>query len=440
MSDSFDLLLVNGLVLTLQPDQKPISKGFVAVSNGAVAAVGSMSELLGRTAPRMIDVKGNLIMPGLVNTHCHLPMTVFRGLADDLPLDKWLNEHIFPAEAAYVNDDLVYWGSLLACAEMLLSGTTTVTDGYFLEHHAARAAKDAGMRAVLAQGVLDFPAPGVPDPSQNIDTARAFIEHWQNASPLIRPSVFCHSPYTCSADTLVKGKELARQYGVLFQIHVSETAFEVEQSLKEKGKRPVHYLDDLGILDPLTLVVHGVHLDESEMDVLAERGASVAVNVESNMKLAAGMVNAVEMMKRGVNLGLGTDGAASNNDLNLFGEIRHLALAAKAFNLDPTVIPAQAVMAMAGPGGAKAIGLENVTGVIAPGVRADIIELDIHQPHLQPLYNPISHLAYSTTGREVKTVLVDGEIVVENGRITRFDLACAMSHVRKIARNIGQKG
>jgi 5-methylthioadenosine/S-adenosylhomocysteine deaminase len=347
---------------------------------------------------------------------------------------------MFPAEAKHVNEDLVYWGSLLACAEMLLSGTTTVVDGYFLEHHTARAVKDAGMRAVLAQGVLDFPVPGVPDPSGNIDTAKAFIEQWQDRTPLIRPSIFCHSAYTCSAETLTKGKDLARQYDVLFQIHVSETAPEVEQSLQEKGKRPLHYLNDLGILDPSTLVVHGTNLDESEIDVLAERGTPVAVCVESNMKLASGMVKAVEMMQRGVTLGLGTDGAASNNNLNLFDEIRHLALAAKALTLDPTVIPAHAVMAMAGPGGAKAIGLENVTGVIAPGARADIIELEIRQPHLQPLYNPISHLAYATTGREVKTVLIDGEVVVENGRITTFDAASAMTHVRKIARNIGQKG
>jgi 5-methylthioadenosine/S-adenosylhomocysteine deaminase len=440
MTDTFDLLLANGLVVTLQPDQQPISNGFVAVSDGAVAAVGSMSELKGRNASRMLDVGGNLIMPGLVNTHCHMPMTVFRGMADDLPLDKWLNEHMFPAESKYVDEDLVYWGSLLACAEMLLSGTTTVADGYFFEHHAARAVKDAGMRAVLAQGVLDFPVPGVHDPAGNIDAARAFIEQWQNESPLIRPSVFCHSPYTCSAETLTKGKDLARQYDVLFQIHVSETAQEVDQSLQEKGKRPVHYLDELGILDSSTLVVHGTNLDESEIDVLAERGAPVAVCVESNMKLASGMVKAVEMLKRGVTLGLGTDGAASNNNLNLFGEIRHLALAAKAYTLDPTVIPAHTIMTLAGPGGAKAIGLENSTGVITPGARADIIELEIRQPHLQPLYNPVSHLAYAASGREVKTVLVDGEVVVENGRITTFDVASAMAHVRKIAGNIGQKG
>ena len=351
--DNIDLLLTNGLVLTMEPEADPIERGWVAVRDGAVVGVGSGDN---PDAARVIDAAGGLIMPGLVNAHTHGAMTLFRGLADDLPLMTWLHEYIFPAEAAHVDEDLVYWGTRLACAEMLLSGTTCLADGYFLEDHAARAFQDTGIRAVPGQGVVDFPAPGVPDPVKNLKAVEEFIKKWQGVSPLIRPSVFCHSAYTCSPETLRRGKELARELGVLFQIHVAETAAEVEQIRDARGLSPVRYLDSLGLLDENTLAVHCVHVDDEEVDLLAARQTPVALCLESNMKLASGAPPAARMLEAGINAALGTDGPASNNDLNLFGEIRSLALLAKAGGHDPTLIPAVQALSLAGPGGARALG------------------------------------------------------------------------------------
>ena len=432
-----DLLITNGMVLTLEPGAEPLASGFVAVKDGMVALVGAMSDPARPVeAARVIDARGGLVMPGLINTHVHAAMSVFRGLADDLPLMTWLNEHIFPAEAAYVNEELAYWGTKLSVAEMLLSGTTGLADGYFFEDQAARAVMDTGIRAVLGQGVLDFPAPGVPDPSQNLTVARDFIERWQGVSPLLTPSVFCHSPYTCSAETLKQGRALARDKGVLFQIHVSETTAEVAQIQTEHGLRPVAYLDSLGLLDPETLAVHCVHLDDAEMDILAERGTPVSICVESEMKLASGVAPVPQLLARGVCLSLGSDGPASNNDLNMFGEMRSLALLFKASEMDPTILPADTVLRAAGPGGASALGWSGLAGTLTPGSRADLLVMKSGEPHLFPMYQPVSHLVYAATGREVRTVLVDGRILVDEGRVVSFDPEEAMFKVREIAARI----
>ena len=322
-----DLLIINGLVLTMEDRSPPLADGFVAVKDGLVSGVGPMTEFPpGASAERTIDASGHLVMPGLINTHVHAAMSLFRGLADDLPLMIWLNEHMFPAEARFVNQDLVYWGAKLSIAEMLLSGTTGLADAYFHEDGAVQAALDTGIRAVLSQGVIDFPAPGVPDPTKNIETAKNFVERWQGVSPLIQPGVFCHSPYTCSPETLTRAKELAQDKGVLFQTHVSETAAEVEQILAERDMTPAAYLDSLGLLDERTLLVHGVHLTSEEIDLLVERKTPLSVCIESNMKLGSGLAPVLEMLAKGLSISLGTDGPASNNDLSLFGEIRSAAL------------------------------------------------------------------------------------------------------------------
>jgi len=433
----YDLLITNGLILTLESGAEPIASGFVAVRDGRIAETGSMSELPAEAGAReTLDLAGGLVMPGLVNAHTHAAMALFRGLADDLPLMTWLQEHIFPAEAAHVDEDLVYWGTKLACAEMLLSGTTCFADGYFFEDRAARAVQETGMRAVLGQGVLDFPAPGVPDPAENIAAAREFIEGWRGVSPLIRPSVFCHSPYTCSPETLVRGKDLARDLGVLFQIHAAETRGETEQVQAERGLTPIRFLDSLGILDQDTLAVHCVHLDEEEIGLLAERGTSAAVCVESQMKLGSGVARVPEMLAKGVGVALGTDGPASNNDLNLFGEIRSLGLLFKAAALDPTVLPAAQVLSLAGPGGGRALGWGDEIGRLKPGMKADLIVLDLKRPHLQPLYNPYSQLVYACTGREIAHVLVEGRVLVRHGRLTTLDMEETLVKVREIAAGV----
>ena len=432
-----DLLIINGTVLTQEPGAGPVTHGYVAVRDGKVAAVGAMSDP-GRPveAGRVIDARGGLVMPGLVNTHVHAAMSLFRGLADDLPLMTWLQEYIFPAEAANVNEDLVYWGTRLSVAEMLLSGTTGMADGYFFEDQTARAVMDTGIRAVLGQGVLDFPAPGVPDPSQNLAVARDFIDRWQGVSPLLTPSVFCHSPYTCSAETLKRGQALARGKGVIFQIHVAETSAEVAQISAEHGLRPVAYLDSLGVLDEHTLAVHCVHMDEKEMDILARRGTPVSVCVESEMKLASGLAPVPQLLARGVRLSLGTDGPASNNDLNMFGEMRSLALLFKAAAMDPTILPAATVLRAAGPVGASALGWGGLVGTLVPGQRADLVVMNSGETNMLPLYNPASHLVYAATGREVRTVLVDGRVLVDEGRVVSFDVEETMFRVREIAARI----
>ncbi|MBW2052075.1 MAG: amidohydrolase [Deltaproteobacteria bacterium] len=437
MKQKLDILIKDGLILTLEPEAAPIARGYVAISGGIIIGVGSMSDLKEEVrAKKTISADASLVMPGLVNAHTHSPMTVFRGLADDLPLDTWLNEHIFPAEAAHVNEELVYWGTKLAAAEMLLSGTTCVVDGYFLEDHAARAFHEAGLRAVLGQGVIDFPAPGVPDPSKNVAAAREFIERWQGVSDLLTPSVFCHSPYTCSSSTLVSSKELARETGVFLQIHLAETVNEVQQMKSENGLTPTRYLDSLGLLDESTLAVHCIHLDDEEMDLLAERNVPIVVCPESNMKLASGLARLPDMLQRGMRVALGTDGAASNNDLNLFGEIRSAALMHKAASKDPTTLPAAQILMAAVSGGARALNLAGQTGTLTTGCEADIILLDLNHPNLKPMYNPFSHLVYAVSGHEVSTVLVGGKILVENGRLSTMNLDEIMERVRKIAKRV----
>ena len=434
----WDLLIKSGLILTLKPGEAPLENGFIAVKDGEIVELGSMENLMAEaSATQTIDATDRLVMPGLVNGHGHGAMTLFRGLADDLPLMTWLNEHVFPAEAQYANEELVYWGTMLAAAEMLLSGTTTAADGYFFENQAARAFLDAGIRAVPGQGVIDFPAPGAPDPSRNIEYARDFLKTWSGASPLITPSVFCHSPYTCSPDTLVKGKDLAREFGALLQVHVAETAAEVEMVKSARGLSPVRYLDSLGILDQDTLAVHMVHPDEEELDILAERKTPVCICVESEMKLASGAAPLWRMMQKGIRASLGTDGPASNNNLNMFGELRNLALLSKVVNNDPTAMPAEAALRLAAPEGASALGLGDVVGTLTPGLKADILIMDLSGPHLTPLYSPESHLVYAASGREVETVIVEGKVLVDKGRIRSFDLDEVIKRVQNISARIG---
>ncbi len=426
----WDILFTDGLILPAA-GATPFH-GFLAVAGDRIVALGP-----GPTPAdippvrRTIDADGLLLMPGLVNCHSHAAMTLFRGLADDLPLDVWLREHIFPTEARCVTPEMVYWCSLLAAAEMLLSGTTTVADGYFYEDEAARAFIDSGLRAVVAQGVIDFPAPGVPDPTAAVEHAADFLDRWQDAHPRITPAIFCHSPYTCSADTLVRAKEAARQRGRLLFIHVAETADEVRQCREQHGKSPVAYLDELGILDPATPCVHCVHVDKADIDILRRSGAAVVSCPESNMKLASGIAPLPELT--GIRRGLGTDSAASNNDLDLFGEMDSCAKLHKVVTGDPTVLPAAEVLGMATAGGADVLGMAGDIGRLAEGYKADITAVDLRRPHLVPFHSP-DLLVYAARGADVTFVVVDGRLVVEEGRLTTIDLTEVMAQVQALAR------
>jgi 5-methylthioadenosine/S-adenosylhomocysteine deaminase len=434
---TYDLVIHNGTIVTVNRRFDIITDGLLCVKDGKLERLETIAANQSLpAATETINADGGLIMPGLVNSHTHLPMTLFRGLADDLPLDSWLNKHIFPAEDAHIQPNSVRWGTLLACAEMLLSGTTTCCDGYFFEDQVAEAVASSGLRAVLAQGVIDFPAPGVPDPQNNITTPRAFITKWQHASALITPSVFCHSAYTCSGETLQKAKALSTDAGLRFQIHAAETQFEVQQIRQEFNTTPIGYLDRLGILDENTLLVHCVWIDEADIDRIAERKASISHNPESNAKLAAGIAPAPQLLKAGIALGLGTDGCASNNNLDLFHEMDMAAKIHKAQTYDPTTMDARTVVEMATIGSARAIGLDDQIGSLEKGKQADVIIIENRSPHLTPMYHPASHIVYAAKSADVRDVIVAGRVLVRNQQIFSLDVEQIMSNVNEIADQI----
>lgn len=434
-----DLLLTNGMVLPEPGTATCIDPGYVAIRAGRITAVGPMAELAGVRAGQVLDARGGVVLPGLVNGHCHAAMTLFRGLADDLPLLTWLNDHIFPAEARSVNPEMVYWCTRLAAAEMLLSGTTCVADGYFCMEEAARAFAGAGLRAVAAQGVIDFPAPGVPDPAGNIAAAARFVDAWQERDPLVTPALFAHSPYTCSARTLRGAKELARSRGVPLFIHVAEIKDEQVLIRDPQGSSPVRHLDALGILDQGTVCVHCVWADREDLEILARRGTGVVICPQSHLKLASGTAPLKEMLARGLKVCLGTDGAASNNSLDLFREMDVCAKVQKVQSRDPVAVRAGEVLAMATGLGAKVLGLGGQCGELRPGALADLIVVDREQPHLQPFHGP-ELLVYAARGSDVRTVIVGGRLVVREGTLLTMDLAETMARVRELAGPLVQAG
>ncbi len=434
----FDTIIHNGLIVTMNPAFEIIESGIIGIHDGKIAYLAKETPKSPvPDANKRIDAKGSIVMPGFVNTHTHLPMTLFRGLSDDLPLDLWLTEHIFPAEAKHVQPESVRWGTLLACCEMLLSGTTTCCDGYFLEDHVAAAFQESFMRGVLAQGIIDFPAPGVPDPDGNVDEAIKFVEKWKQKSPLIRSSIFCHSPYTCSEKTLKNAKKAALDNDVLFQVHVSETYQERKDCERQHGISPVQYLDKLGLLDKNTLLVHAVWIDDTDMEVISESGACISHVPESNMKLASGIAPLPNMLKVGITTGIGTDGCASNNTLDLFTTMDICAKIHKVAALDPTAVDALTVLAMATISGAKSIGLGDITGSLELGKAADIIIIDIRKPHLTPIYSPVSHLVYAAKGSDVTDVLIAGKHVVQNRQITTLNTDEIIEQVNALSGFIG---
>lgn len=434
---TYDLVIHNGMIVTINTEDDVIHNGLIGIKDSRLVKIDSRhSHSPLPEASETIDAAGGLILPGLVNTHTHLPMTLFRGLADDLPLDTWLNDHIFPAESRHLHPETVRSGTFLGIAELLLSGTTTCCDGYFYEDTVAEAVAIAGLRAVVGQGVIDFPAPGVPDPSNNVQIAAEFLDRWKNRHPRITPSVFCHSPYTCSPKTLQAAKQLADDAGVLFQIHVSETRDEVARSLVKHGLTPIAHLHQIGLLDKNTLLVHCVHLTEADIELIATNRATVSHNPESNMKLAAGVAPAPDLLTAGLTVGLGTDGCASNNNLDLFGEMDTVAKLHKVISGDPTILNAREVLKMATLEGARAIGLGGITGSLEVGKQADLIIIDTQRPHLTPLYHPRSHVVYAARGSDVTHTIVGGQVVVMDGCLNTMNLDNVLEEVRKISRRI----
>jgi len=433
----FDLIVHNGTLITVNPAFEIIEAGMVCIKDGRIKQIEAtpLSSPL-PNADEIIDAKGGIIMPGLVNTHTHLPMTLFRGLADDLPLDVWLNEKIFPAERNHITSDSVHWSTLLACAEMLMSGITTCCDGYFLEDVVAAAVNEIGIRAVLGQGVIDFPAPGVADPAKNIATAREFVQRWEQRTQLITPSIFCHSPYTCSEKTLINAKALTEEHGVIFQIHAAETRSEWNQLHAERESTPISFLDRIGVLDQNTLLVHCIWVSDDDIGIIADRGAGVAHCPESNMKLASGISPVPKLLETGITVGLGTDGCASNNNLDLFHEMDVAAKLHKAHTFEPTIMDAATVLKMATIEGARAIGLDRKIGSLEIEKQADLIVLDTRKPHLVPMYHPASHIVYTTAASDVNDVVVSGNILIKDRKMVAIDVDRIMDKINEIAFNV----
>lgn len=429
----FDALIHNAILITCNPSFDIIQRGWIGVRAGRIEALGAQAD--GGPPPggqETIDAHGGIVMPGLVNTHTHLPMTLFRGLADDLPLATWLQEHIFPAERALIHPESARWGALLACAEMILSGTTTCCDGYFYEDRVAQAVQQAGLRAVLGQGVIDQPAPGVPDPAQNLVLARGFCQNWLGRAETIQPSVFCHSPYTCSRDTLVQAKQLCDDFGLLFQVHAAETRWEVEHIRALTGATPVAHLDRAGVLDERTLLAHGVWVDDADVACIAERRARVSHNPESNLKLASGVAPVAQMLAAGICIGIGSDGCASNNDMDLFYAVDLASKLQKVACRNPTVLPAPAAIRMATIEGARALGLDHQVGSLESGKQADLIILDTRVPHLTPMHQPASAVVYAAKGSDVHTVMVAGRWLLKNRQLQTLDVEEIMFQVNRM--------
>ena len=434
---NLDILITGGTLVTLDDNLCVINDAVIGIRDGRFVLIENQSlSSASYVANEKMDASGCLILPGLINTHTHAPMVCFRGMADDLPLMEWLNNNIFPAEAKYVDREMVYHGTILAVTEMLLSGTTTFADGYFFESEVARAAVMAGIRAVVAEGFIDFPQPDDHAIKQHIKQAEGFIRQMSDFSPLVTPALFCHAPYSCSPRTLRCMKDCAESSHLQYFIHVAETSDEVTKINDQGSETPVCYLRNLGVLNESTVAVHCVWVDEKDIEILADKGVNVSHVPESNMKLGCGIAPVHKMLKSGITIGLGTDGGASNNDLDMLREMDTAAKVHKVSTMDPTVLDDITVLLMATRHGAKALGLDRDIGSIEIGKKADLILIDSMQPHLTPIYNPYSHIVYSASGSDVTTVIIDGKIVVRDRKLLTFEIAESIDKVKKIAERI----
>ena len=428
-----DRLISGGRILLMDADKTIIINGSIAIRGQDIVAVGDKKEIESRyVAADVIDAGGGIVMPGLINGHTHAAMTCFRGIADDLELMDWLNNYIFPAEAKNVNKYLAYWGSLLANAEMIKSGTTTFCDMYIFEDETARAAKQSGMRCLIGEVLFDFPSPNFKTPEEGLAYTRMLIEKWQN-DPLINIIVEPHSLYTCSPSLLTAAKKLADDYSVPLGIHLLENKSEKEQLLQKFGKDAVIFLKDIGYLNDRLLALHCVYLSAEDIRLFADYGVKVSHNPASNMKLASGVAPVPDMLKAGITVGLGTDGCASNNNLDMIKEMSTAAKLHKVARLDPTVMNAQTVVRMATIEGAKTLGMDKITGSLEVGKKADIIIIGLNEPHLTPLYSEYSHLVYAASGADVDTVLINGKLVMENRLLLTINETEVMQRVREIA-------
>lgn len=430
------LVITGGTVITVDGARHVFSPGAVAVDGRDIVAVDRPEAIAGAfTADQTIDATGQVVLPGLVNTHGHAPMALYRGLADDLALMDWLQTYIFPAEAKTVTPEFVRVGTRLAALEMIESGTTTHTDMYYFEEEVANATREAGMRGVLGETIINFPSPDAKTPAEALARTESFIKAFRG-DDLVVPAVAPHAMYTVDEQWLRASRALADKYGAPVMLHVSETQDEVKTSLDKHKLRPVEYLESIGFWGPRTIAAHGVWLSDAELAILARRHVALSHNPESNMKLASGVAPVVKALNAGVTVALGTDGAASNNDLDMFEAMRQAAFLHKVETMDPRALPATTALEMATINGARALGLEREIGSLEPGKRADIITVSMKGARQTPMYNPVSHLVYVSNGGDVQNTLVNGRVLMRDRHVTTLDEPRVLADARAMAERV----
>jgi len=410
-----------------------LPEGALAIRGDTIAAVGSRAQVAATyRGATVVDAADCLVIPGLIDAHTHIPMTLFRGLADDLPLHTWLEQHVWPAEQKFINPETVRWASRLGLAELVRSGVTTLCDMYFYEDEVAAAVEEFGMRGVLARAYFD----GGTGREHALADGEEFITRWRG-HPRIVPALGPHAPYTVGPDLYRQLHALAERLDVPVVTHVAETQGEDREIRQRYGHTPVGHLANLGLIDDRLVAAHCVWVDGAEIEMIAAARTGVVHNPRSNLKLASGIAPVPDMLRAGVLVGLGTDGAASNNTLDLLAEIRTAALVHKGVRLDPLAVPATAALEMATIGGARALKLDHVVGSLEPGKRADVVIIDLDEDNLVPLYDPVSHLAYAVEAADIRTVMVDGRIVLRDGVLICADEREIRRRVREIATAIG---
>jgi 5-methylthioadenosine/S-adenosylhomocysteine deaminase len=430
------LILSGGTIVTMDAARRVIPAGAIAIRGDQIVALGPAEEIArAYTADESIDVRGQIVLPGLINTHTHAPMVMFRGLADDLALMDWLNKYIFPAEAKTVSPEFVRVGTRLAALEMIESGTTTFADMYYFEDDIAEATREAGLRAVLGQSVIRFPVADAKTPEEGLARAETFIKKWQGHA-LITPAVAPHAAYTLEAQSLKAARELANRYNVPALIHLAETQDEMKMLQEAQGSSPTQYLESLGFWQGRSLAAHAVYLDDKDLATLVSRGAGLAHNPGSNMKLASGIAAVEKWIAKGARGGLGTDGAASSNDLDMFQAMRLAALLHKVGTGDPQVTSAPQVLEMATRGGAAALGLEDRIGSLEPGKQADVITVATDRARQTPIFDPISHLVYVAHGDDVTTTIVAGRVLMRQRQVRSLNAGDVLRDARAMAERV----
>jgi len=435
--ESADLIVAHGIVVTMNPERTIYQDGAVAVRGDSIVAVGPRAEIEAKyQASQVVDAHGGLVLPGFINGHTHVPMTLFRGLHDDVTLNDWLYKYIFPAEAKNVNEDFVRWGTRLGAAEQIRSGVTTFVDMYYFEDVVAEETKAAGMRGVLGETFIDFPAPDNKSEAAMLAYTEKFLKKWQGDA-LIQAAPAPHSIYTCSKKTLQDAAALARKYHAPILIHVAEMKKEWEDSEKQNGMSPVQYLNEIGVLGPDVIAAHCIFVDASDRKLLAEKGTGCVHNPSSNMMIASGVAPVPEERAAGIAVGLGTDGpAGSNNDLDLMEEMDLAAKLAKITKMNPLALGAKDVVAMATIDGARAIHMEKEIGSLEVGKKADLALISLDEPNAVPMYDVYAQIAYSLKGSDVETVIIGGKVVMRDRKLLTLDEPKILEKAREYGKSV----